>query len=236
MAIKKGDFVRVEYTGRLKDEGTVFDTTDAKVAKDAGIFSEKAEYKPITICVGEKHILPGIDEFIEGKDVGEHKVELPAEKAFGKKKAELLQMIPMSMFAEQKIKPVPGLQLNIDGSMGVVKTVSGGRVVVDFNHPLASKEVVYNLKIDKVVTDKKDQVEATLRVLLGLRDPKVELKEKKATITLPKLPPQILTELKKKIEELVEGIEIEFKEPSEKEVKKMEEEHAKTCDDPSHNH
>ena len=218
MAIKKGDFVELEYTGRIKDNGEVFDTTEEKVAKDSNIFNEKAEYKPIVICVGQNHVLPGIDEFLEGKEPGEYKLDILPEKAFGKKKAELLQMIPMSLFAEQKIKPFPGLQLNIDNHMGTVKTVSGGRVVVDFNHPLASKEVVYDLKVNKIVTDKKEQINSVMRVLLGIT-PEIELEGKKAKIVLPKLPEQLLAELKKKIEELVKDVEVEFVEPSKEKPK-----------------
>ncbi|RMD58021.1 peptidylprolyl isomerase [Candidatus Woesearchaeota archaeon] len=213
MPIKKGDFVELEYTGRLKDSGEVFDTTDESIAKESGIYQQGASYEPIIICVGEHHILPGIDEFLIGKEPGEFELELPAEKAFGKKKPQLLQMIPMNMFRDQKIRPVPGLRLNIDGAVGIVKTVSGGRVVIDFNHPLSGKDVVYKLKVNRLVTDKKAQVEAILRVLLGLRAPQVDVEGDKVKISLPGLPDQLLSELKKKIESLVK-VEVEFSKPS----------------------
>ncbi len=204
MPIKKKDFVEIEYTGRLKDTNEVFDTTSADVAKEAKIFSPKAEYKPVIICIGESHILKSIDEFLEGKELGKYSLELPAEKAFGKKSAELVKMIPTSKFSEQGIKPVPGLRLNIDNYIGIVKTVSGGRTVVDFNHPLAGRDVVYELEILKLITDKKAQVESLLKVLLGVDIP-VAVNEKKVTITFPaELPENIKTELGKKIAELTE--------------------------------
>lgn len=210
MVINKKDFVEIEYTGRLKESNEVFDTTDEKTAKEAQIWSDKGEYKPVVICIGEAHILKGIDEFLEGKEPSVHKIELSAEKAFGKKDPKKIIMIPSNKFAEQGIKPVPGLRLNIDGFVGTVKTVTGGRCVVDFNHPLAGRDVVYDLKINKIVADKKAQVEALLKVLLGIREPKVELKEKKATITFPaEAPQQLLDELGKKIKELVD-IEVAF--------------------------
>ena len=209
MPIKKNDFVELEFTGRLKDANEVFDTTNVETAKKAEIFSDKADYSPITICIGEGHILKGIDEFLVGKELGEYKVELPAEKAFGKKNAELIKMIPASKFTEQNIKPVPGLRLNIDNYIGVVRSVTGGRTIVDFNHPLAGRDVVYELKVIKIVTDKKAQLEALLKVLLGVKAP-VEVKEKKATITFPsELPEQLKTELGKKLTELT-GLEISF--------------------------
>jgi len=209
MPIKKHDFVELEYTGRLKDTNDVFDTTDVKIAKEAQIFSEKGDYSPIIICIGEHQILKGIDEFLEGKEPGKYTLELPSEKAFGKKDSKLVTMIPTGKFTEQGIKPIPDLRLNIDNHIGIVKSVSGGRTVVDFNHPLASRDVFYDLKVIKIVTDKKAQVEALLKVLLGVKVP-VEVKDKKVTITFPQeLPEQLRAQLGKKIGDLT-GAEIEF--------------------------
>ncbi len=202
MAIKKHDFIEVEYTGSFKDTKEVFDTTSVKIAKEAQIFSEKGEYAPVIICIGEHHILRGIDEFLEGKELGSYTLELPPEKAFGKKKMELIKMIPTSKFTEQGIKPIPNLRLNIDGYVGLVKSVSGGRTVVDFNHPLAGRDVVYDLKVIKFVTDKKTMVESLLKVLFGTVIP-VDVKEKKAVVSFPsELPEQIKMELAKKVSEL----------------------------------
>ncbi|MDP2749549.1 MAG: FKBP-type peptidyl-prolyl cis-trans isomerase, partial [Nanoarchaeota archaeon] len=68
--IKKGDFVQVEYTGKLED-GMVFDTTSKKAAEQSGSLNEKAKYGPVIICIGQHHILKAIDDSIEGKEVGE---------------------------------------------------------------------------------------------------------------------------------------------------------------------
>lgn len=209
MVIKKHDFVEIEYTGRLKDTNEVFDTTDLKTAKDSQIFSEKSSYLPVIICIGEHHILKGIDEFLVGKDVGKFTLDLPSDKAFGKKVPDLVKMVPTSKFTEQGIKPVPGLRLNIDNYIGMVKTVSGGRTVVDFNHPLAGRDVLYELKVNKIVTDKKVQIESLLRVLLNVKAP-VDVADKKAVISFPaELPDQIKIELSKKLSELT-GLEISF--------------------------
>jgi len=209
MAFKKKDFVEVEYTGRLKESNDVFDTTDVEVAKKAQIFSQNSEYKPIIICIGEHHILKGIDEFLEGKELGVFTIELDADKAFGKKHADLVKMIPTSKFTEQEIKPVPGLRLNIDNLIGIVKTVSGGRTVVDFNHPLAGRDVVYEIKVNRIVSDKKEQVSALLRVLLGVSVP-IELKENKVSIAFPAEVPESLSKpLSDKIKDLT-GCDVEF--------------------------
>lgn len=210
MPIKKHDFVEIDYTGRIKDTNEVFDTTDEKTAKEAQVFTQGAAYKPVIICVGEHHILPGIDEFLIGKDVGNHKIDLEPDKAFGKKRAELVRMLPQKRFEEQKIQPMPGLRLNIDGSIGIIKSVSGGRVVLDFNHPLAGRDVSYDIKINRVVSDKKEQVSSLMRVLLGVREPKVEVDGKKAKVFLPvELPKELLDALSKKISDLT-GLNLEI--------------------------
>ena len=232
MPIKKHDFVEVEYTGMVKDTSDVFDTTSETVAKSSKIHTKGAQYQPIVICVGERHILPGIDEFLEGKEPGQYKVEFSADKAFGKKDATRLKMIPTSKFEEQDIKPVAGLRLNIDNHVGIIKSVSGGRIVVDFNHPLAGKDVKYEIKVNKIVTDKKAQVDSVLRVLLGIQT-KVEVTGNKAKIDLPELPAEFLAELSKKIKDLTK-LDTEYV------LKKVEphdhDHHDHDHSDPNHKH
>jgi len=227
MSMKKKDFVEIEYTGRLQETGQVFDTTDEKIAKESETYNPQAEYNPVIICIGENHILQGIDEFLEGKEPGEYKVDLTPEKAFGKKNAEYIRMIPISKFKEHKIQPVPGLNVNVDGAVGMVKTVSGGRCLVDFNHPLAGKDVSYDIKVIKVIENKKVQIQSLLKLLLGVKEPDVDVKDGKATITLPaKLPDPLPAELAKKIKELT-GIEATFAEKNVKAAQPQESESPK---------
>jgi len=224
MAIKKGDFIEIEYIGRLKEDNKVFDTTNEQVAKDNEVHNPNAEYGPVIVCLGEGQIVAGLDEALEGKEPGKQNVELPAEKAFGKKNAKLIQMVPLMKFTQHKIKPFPGLQINIDNMMGTVKTVSSGRVLVDFNHPLSGKDIIYEIEIKRIVTDKKEQVQSLIKLLLGIKDAKTEIKKDKAEIQIkPEIPPQIAEEMKKKIKELV-GIEAEFVKPKEEKPKEEKKE------------
>lgn len=228
MAIKKGDFIEIEYTGRLKEDSAVFDTTNEQVAKDNEVHNPNAEYGPVIVCLGEGQIVAGLDEALEGKETGKHNIELPAEKAFGKKNAKLIQMVPLMKFTQHKIKPFPGLQINIDNMMGTVKTVSSGRVLVDFNHPLSGKDILYEIEIKRIVTDKKEQVESLVKLLLGIKDAKIEIKGDNAEIQMkPELPPQIAEEMKKKIKELT-GIDAEFIKPKEEKQEKASKEDNKT--------
>ena len=197
MAFQKGDFVTINYTGKLVD-GTVFDTTVEAIARSAGLNS-KATYGPVTVQIGERHAIPGIDDALVGKSVGTYTVVVPAEQGFGKKSAKLLKLVPMGQFKKQQIQPMPGLELNIDGEYGVIRSVSGGRVVVDFNHPLAGQELTYTLEIIKEVTDPKEKVQAVL-TMNRISHENVELQGDHAIITMSRLAPQpILDALEKEI-------------------------------------
>lgn len=203
--IKHHDFIEINYTGKLPD-GTVFDTTLESVAKTNKLFSEKKSYSPIIICIGEKQILLGLDAELEGKEIGkEYAVTLPPEKAFGKREVKLVKIVPASTFKEHEVEPHPGLQVNIDDEIGIITNVSGGRIIVNFNHPLAGKEVIYVFTIIRKITDKNEQVASFISSMLGLPKDKmkVEVTEDKATITLPmELPLQISNILMQKLVEV----------------------------------
>ncbi|MCF7871796.1 peptidylprolyl isomerase [Candidatus Woesearchaeota archaeon] len=218
MTIKKGDFIQLEYTGKITEDATIFDTSVQKIAEEAGLLHKHGpndnhdhtdKYHPITICVGEKHLLPGLDEEIEGKNIGKHTINVPTEKAFGKKNPKLLKIMPMKLFKQQNIKPFVGLELNIDGQIGIVRSISAGRTIVDFNHPLAGKDLTYEVEIKKKIEDPKEQIQAILD-LVGIKPTKIELKEKKATIEIPiELPPEYTQKLKEEIKKLT-NIETEI--------------------------
>ena len=160
MAVEKGDFVELDYTGKLKATQEVFDTTDLEVAKKAGIKTEGLRFGPVIAKVGSRIVLPGVDDALIGRDIGSFIVDLPPEKGFGKKDPKLIQLVATSKFTKKKIRPYRGLQLNIDGQIGTIRSVTGGRTIVDFNHPLSGKELVYEVTIKRIVTDKKEMCKA----------------------------------------------------------------------------
>ncbi len=86
MSVKNGDFLRLEYTGKVQETGEVFDTTDEKVAEEEGIKSDKKIYGPISIIVGAGHVLKGIEDALIGMGEGDEKsIEIPPEEAFGER-------------------------------------------------------------------------------------------------------------------------------------------------------
>lgn len=211
MQIKKGDFVELEYTGMLKNEQMIFDTTNADTAKKVGIFNEQKEYGPIIVCVGHKQLLKGLDTAVETAEIGkEKKVEISPEDGFGKKRADLFQLIATPKFRKHGINPVPGLQVNVDNAVGVIKTVTGGRTLVDFNHPCASKDIVYTFTVKRMVTDTKEKVEALLQQLFGKAlIAHVTVKEGKAEVALRiEIPKELQEKCTEKIQETVPEVTV----------------------------
>ena len=177
-SIKEKDFVELEYTAKIKDGNTVFDTTDEKLAKENKIYCKKQEnkydskmpYGPVKICIGTGSILKGLEDSLVGKEPGKsYTIELSAENAFGKKNAKMLKIVNTNVFRKSNIDPMPGLQVNIDGIPGTIKSVTGGRTIVDFNHPLSGKEIVYDVKINRIITDEKEKINAFVSFQFNLK-------------------------------------------------------------------
>ncbi len=196
--IKKNDFIKLNYTGRL-DSGEVFDTTDEAIAKKEHLHLH--DLKPVVVCVGNNFLVKGLDEDFTGKSLGKYTIKI--DEAFGKKRADLLTLIPIRAFKKENIKPLPGLEVNIDGNRGLVKTVSGGRIIVDFNHPLAGRNVSYDYEIIELVTSKKEQVDALLpkEIKRDFKDDTVIIKSK--------VPEELKKMISKQIEDHVK-VKIKF--------------------------
>lgn len=201
--IKKGDFVKFDFIGKVKESGDVFDLTIEEEAKKLKIYNEKASYKPLIICVGEGDIVKGLDDALVGKELKEYDIEVPYEKGFGRKDPKLMKLVSAGMFKKQEIKPFPGLQVNLDGYMGVIRSVSGGRVVIDFNHPLAGRNLVYHVKIKRILKDDKEKVKAF--VDLHLKGTDYELKDNEVVIKT-KLPKEITDKVAEKLKKVVKSI------------------------------
>jgi FKBP-type peptidyl-prolyl cis-trans isomerase SlyD len=181
MAIKEGDFIRLSYTGRVGDN--VFDTTYEDEAKKAGIFNDNAVYGPVTICIGQKHVILGLDEELAGKKIGtEGTVTVAPEKAFGERDPKRIQSFPKNQFKE---KPVRGMQVRLgEQGEGTVVDIIGNKVIVDFNAPLAGQTLTYTYKIEEAVKEPVDKIKGLVKLYSG-RDMDVALDSGKATITLP---------------------------------------------------
>ena len=154
--------------------------------------------------------LKGIDDFLIGKEPGKYEVELSPEKAFGKRNSSLIQLIPMKVFQGQNTQPVPGAMFNFDGRPARILTVSGGRVMADFNNPLAGKEVVYNVNAKRKVEDLNEKIKALIDFFFR-KELEFEIKDKKIILKLEKSMADYAKMFKDKFEEIL-GLELEINE------------------------
>jgi peptidylprolyl isomerase len=134
---KMQDTVKVLYTGTIAD-GTVFD--------------ESPEDRPLHFIVGKQEVVPGFEEAVEGMYRGETKtVTIPYEKAYGASKPELLEKVDRKLLAKDVELHLGGqLQItNDDGSVlcVMVREITDDTVTLDANHPLADKDLTFEIKL-----------------------------------------------------------------------------------------
>lgn len=183
MAIQKGDFIKLNYTGMFED-GKAFDTTNEELAKKEDIFNPRGLYGGDVIIVGAGHTIEGLDEDLVGKEVGyTGKVSIPPEKAFGPSDPKLIESVSITKFKERNVHP--GMNVELDGRRGIVSRVIGRRVTVDFNSPLAGKTVDYEYTIEKLLEDETEKIQGLLALYTGMRDLEIEIADGTAKIYTP---------------------------------------------------
>ncbi len=213
MKIKNGDFIELDYIGKIKETNEIFDITNEALAKEKGLYNKNMHYGPIIICIGEHDVVSGLDSNLLDKEPGQYSIDLKPEEAFGKKNVKLLKLVPFAIFKKQEIMPVLGLQVNIDGIIGKIRSVSGGRVIVDFNHPLAGKNIIYEIDIHRIITKDEEKLKGYVKLHLNT-DATLENDIAKISMSIPK---EIQGKIEEKIRKLIPSIkEIEFLEDKSK--------------------
>ena len=179
MAFNDGDFVLVEYDLWVKDTGSLIDTTNEEKARKAGIYDPRERYGPRLVIVGEGRLIRGLEEAVKKLDVGkEIEVEIPPEKAFGNRDPSKVKVYPKTEFLRHGIVPEPSKVVEIDGKPAIIRSVTGGRVIVDFNHPLAGRTVKARVKVVKKLESVDEKVKhlvlRRLSPVVGEQDVDVE--------------------------------------------------------------
>ncbi|HLC86937.1 MAG TPA: FKBP-type peptidyl-prolyl cis-trans isomerase [Candidatus Nanoarchaeia archaeon] len=225
MALKEKDFIEIEFTGRIKNTGEIFDTNIQEDLHSIGGDKSGIKTKSFIFSLGQGMFLKGIDDFLIGKSDPEkpvnYNIELSPENAFGQRNPKLIQLVPIKVFYEHKIQPVQGKVFNFDGRVAKVLSVSGGRVIVDFNNLIAGKTVVYDIRILKKIEDLNEKIKSFINFLLG-QEFKFEVKDKDVIIEVPK-----------EMKNFVEVFEGKFKEIFNLSLKVKEIEPKKIIDEPN---
>ena len=197
--MKKGDIVLIDFIAKT-EHGEIFDLTKEDVAKENKIYNEKIKYEPIAVVLGAGTTMPGLEEGLLKMNEGEEKeIKIEPHKGFGKRDTKLIKIFPEKVF-QGKIKPSPGLIVDFSGQKGRIQSCLGGRVRIDFNHPLAGKTLIYDVKIVKNITDEKEKIKAIFS-LFNL-EPIVSIADNKSEAEI-KFPSALHPVIKEKMNELV---------------------------------
>ena len=159
--MKEGDFVKVEYVGRIVGTNEVFDVTSEEIARKEGAYNEKYRYGPVLVIIGSGMIVPGVEENLKKMKSGEERmIDVKPDDGFGKRDVKKVKIVALANFIRQKINPIPGEFVEINGRNAKIQSVSGGRVRIDFNHPLSGKDLNYKIRIVQVIEKPVDKVRA----------------------------------------------------------------------------
>ncbi len=201
--VKKNDFVELKYTGYVN--GEIF---DSNIEEDLREITDKAKPVETIVVVGKGMLVPGLDKAIEGKEVGKtYEIDIPYKEAFGERKKELVKIISLSAFTNKNITPKPGMMLALDNALVKILSVSGARVTVDFNNPLAGKDLEYKFTIIRKVIEIDKKAKALFEVLFRFV-PEFEVNDK-IIIKGPKPFENIAKIYSKKFKEMI-GKELGF--------------------------
>ncbi len=136
MKIENGKTVVIHYEGRLED-GTIFDSSK--------------EREPLEFVFGNGSIIPGLEKGLEGLEKGDKKeISVEAKDAYGERNLDAVQKVPKEQFPND-ITPEVGMQLMAQTETAEVPVtitdVQEDYVVIDFNHPLAGKNLIFNIEV-----------------------------------------------------------------------------------------
>jgi len=140
MRAKDGDTVRVQYTGRL-DDGSVFDSS--------------VERETLQFTIGKGQVLNGVEQAVIGMRPQESKTILvPAAEAYGPHRDEMTTEVQRSQFPDSvKLKVGQRLQIKQKNGQSIAVSVLGlsdSTVTLDANHPLAGKDLTFDLQLVEI--------------------------------------------------------------------------------------
>ncbi|MFW9949386.1 MAG: helix-hairpin-helix domain-containing protein [Candidatus Thorarchaeota archaeon] len=165
--VEEGDFVLLKMTARTQ-KGKIFRVSSEEDAKKAGIYEEeKAKqgyYTPEFVIVGKPGFLnEGLTETLRDMNFFEKKsVRIPSTKAFGKRDPQKIERLGIAKFRKLNDgkNPEYGQDFtNKKGQRGVVTNIIQGKVVIDYNHPLAGQSIDYNLEIIDKIEEFNEKIE-----------------------------------------------------------------------------
>jgi peptidylprolyl isomerase len=186
MALQKGDFILIDYVAKVKETNEVFDTTKEDVAKKEHLHKEGRIYEPKLVVIGESWVLQALDDSLKTMEVGKPStVEITPDKGFGQRDPEKIKRVPIKQLYAKEINPVVGAQIEFQGKNATVRSIGAGRVLLDFNPPLAGRTLVYDVTVTKQLESKEEKIGALVhRRIPIVEENKFTLSTKNTTLTI----------------------------------------------------
>jgi peptidylprolyl isomerase len=179
MTLQKGDFILIDYVAKVKETNEVFDTTKDEVAKKEHLHKEGQIHEPELVVVGEGWVLKALDDALTTMEICKPcTVEISPDKGFGQRDPEKIKRVSIKQLYAKEINPVVGARIEFQGKNATIRSVGAGRVLLDFNAPLAGRTLIY----DVTITKKLDTAEQKIGSIIHRRVPVVEENKFKLTI------------------------------------------------------
>ena len=187
MALQKGDFILIDYAAKVKETNETFDTTNEETAKTAHLHKEGETYEPKLIVVGEGWMLKPIDEaFMTMEPAKPQTIEIAPDKAFGPRDPEKVKRVPFKQLLARDVhNPQIGMRIEYGGKSATIRSIGAGRVLLDFNPPLAGRTLVYDITVQKKLETSEEKITALIHRRVPIADQtKFKLTCEKDTLTV----------------------------------------------------
>lgn len=147
MKAEEGCIVKVNYTGKFSD-GNVFDSSQGR--------------EPLMFKLGDHKVIKGFEEAVKGMKKGEKKtITIKKEDAYGERREQLVAEIPKAQMGNlpDKVELKAGMSFQLKDPAGNViiatlKEVKAETIVLDLNHPLAGKDLTFDIELVEVMKEK----------------------------------------------------------------------------------
>jgi FKBP-type peptidyl-prolyl cis-trans isomerase 2 len=142
MSVQSGDTIKIHYHGRLSD-GSTFDSSAGR--------------SPLEFTVGSGAVIKGFDDGVQGMNVGEKKtIEIPFAEAYGPEDPTMIIEFPVERLPAD-LNPEIGMQLNMNNSSGeqfpvTITGITEQNIILNANHPLAGKDLIFDLELVEIVS------------------------------------------------------------------------------------
>ncbi len=180
--INEDSFVLINFVGRVVSTNKVFDLTRKDVAEKEGIEGDY-NFSPILVIPKAGYVLKAVSDSLIGKNTGDkYSLKVSAKDGFGIFDQHLIKTYGMAVFRDNQINPSVGDTLLLDNKVATVLSVNSGRVMVSFNHPLAGKDLDYEIEIVTVLESDKEKCESVFQHYVGKKPDELNIENNKVAM------------------------------------------------------